>query len=254
MKLEDLIEPECYDTAFWMAAIYDPDLPFGQMGELASEVCRKLRTIAISVLSVHATVNTFYHDLIRSGLVRERYLTRCKEENHLTDHHRSSGWSAALMDTIAAGEFELARRIAELSPSEFNPGHEYEDDYCYAQLIFHIIGAGKIETSEVLGRFSAYAEDEPNARLDLIRSLLDGHQTAFEKAFEKLLEEHEGRIAAEMELGRFEDLHINADRRMFIEGLAMLRLASMCGLATEDEYLFCPHMARLPMTQPFPGE
>jgi hypothetical protein len=254
MKLEDVLEPECYDTAFWMAGIYDPEFPFRQMGELASEVCRKLRTIAISVLSSRGKVNTFHHNLIRSGRVRERYLARCVSEGHLFDHHRSSGWYSALMDTLAAGEFDLARRIADLSPEEFRPGHEYEDDYCYVQLINGLIGSGKGRSQPLLSEFEAYTEGEPSARLDLIRSLVTGSQDTFDGAFEKLLLEHQRRIDAEIERGRFEDLHVNADRRVFIEGLAILRLAEKLGLRTENEYLFCPSMARVPMTEPFPGE
>jgi len=254
MKLEDRIDPESYETAFWMAGIYDPDVPFEQLGGLAAEVCQKLRTIAISVLSAHGKVNGFYHNLIRSGLVRERYLTRCVQEGHLLDHHRSSGWYSAMMDTLAGGEFHLARRIAELSPSDFRPGHEYEDDFCYIQLIHSLIGVTTRPAQDLLAEFEAYVEDEANVRLNVIRSLLDSSQTAFEMAFTDLLLEREGYINTEIENGRLEDLYFNASRRIFVEGLAILRLAEKVGLRTEREYQFCPSIARIPMTEPFPGE
>ncbi|HEY1755872.1 MAG TPA: Imm49 family immunity protein [Bryobacteraceae bacterium] len=254
MNLESRIGPECYGTAFWMAGIYNPEFPFNQMGELASDVCRNLRTLAISILSVHGKVDGFYHNLIRSGRVRERYLTRCVGEGHLEDHHRSSGWYSAFIDTLAAGEFDLARKIADLSPGDFRPGHEYEDDYCYVQLIHGLIGAEKRPAQDLLGEFEAYVEDEANARLDVVRSLLEKSQANFDESFAGLLQDHQRQIDAEIEAGRFEDVHVNADRRIFIEGLAILRLAEKVGLQTQEEYLFCPSVARLPMLVPFPGE
>jgi hypothetical protein len=254
MKLEDRIDPESYDTAFWMAGTYDPDFPFEQLGSLAAEVSLKLRTLAISVLCAHGKLNGFCHNLIRSGLVRERYLIRCVDEGHLLDHHRSSGWYSAMMDTLAAGEFELGRRIAELSPSDFRPGHEYEDDYCYVQLIHGLIGVTVRAAPDLLAEFEAYVGDDVNARLDVIRSLVDKNQTAFETAFTDLLSEHERYINSEIENGRLEDLYVDASRRIFVEGLAILRLAEKVGLQTEPEYQFCPSIARAPMTEPFPGE
>jgi hypothetical protein len=254
MKVEPALESTCYDAAFWMAGIYDPGLPFAQMGELAYEVCRKLRTIAIAVLSAKADVNTFYHNLVRSGRIRERYLARCIDENQLLDHYRSSGWYAPLMDTIAARDFDLARRIAVLSPADFNEGHEYKDDYCYAQLVFHLIGEGKHDPAGLLARFEAYAEAEPNARLDVMKSLVAVSQEDFDVAFSALLHEHRQTIDDAIESGEFEDLHANASRRIFVEGLAMLRIAELNRLATEREYQFCPSIARSPMTDPFPGE
>jgi hypothetical protein len=254
MKLEDRIDAECYDTAFWMAGIYDNGFPFAQLGDLASEVCGKLRTLAISILTAQGKVDGFYHNLIRSGLVRERYLKRCIDEGHLDDHHRSCGWYSPVMDAIAAGDFDLAKRIAELSPVDFRPGHEYEDDYCYIQLIYGLIGAAARPAQDLLAEFAAYVEDQPNPRLDVIRSLLEKNQTNFDTAFEALLEDHRRQIDEEIEGGRMEDVHVNADRRIFIEGLAILRLAEKAGLRTEEEYLFCPSIARIPMTVPFPGE
>lgn len=254
MKLKDQIEPESYDTAFWMAGIYDPEFPFKNMGELASEVCRKLRTLAISVLCANANLITFQHNLIRSGRVREQYLRRCISENHLLDHHRSAGWYSALMDALAAGDLGLAGSIAKLTPEDFRPGHEYEDDFCYVQLIHNLIGSGTKESRLLLEEFETYLEGEPNTRLSLMQSLLPGDQSGFEKAFEELLQDHERAIAAEIARGRFEDIHVNADRRIFVEGLAILRLAEMRGLTTQYEYLFCPSIARQPLAETFPGE
>ena len=40
-----------------------------------------------------------------------------------------------------------------------------------------------------------------------------------------------------------------SQRLIYVEGLAVLRLATLQGLMTEANYLFCPSIARL--TEPF---
>ena len=51
-----------------------------------------------------------------------------------------------------------------------------------------------------------------------------------------------------------EDPEIVAQRQVFVEGLAILRLAERRGLTTQAEYQYCPSLARVPMRTPFPGE
>ena len=45
-----------------------------------------------------------------------------------------------------------------------------------------------------------------------------------------------------------------AERQVYVEGLAMLRIADRLGLKTQGEYLYCPSLARVSMQKPFPGE
>ena len=254
MILEDYIEPGSYDAAFWMAGVYDDEFPIDELGDVSLEVSRKLRTLAITVLVSSGKSNVFFHNLIRSGRARHRYLSRCAAENRLDDHHRSSGRVSPLMDTIASGDHDLARRIVDLSPAEWMQGHEYEDDYCYAQLVHCLLSGDEGRGPNLLERFTRFTEGEPNARLDVSRALISRAQNDFDEAFEQMLRQQEHAIAANKARGELEEPHVIANRRIFIEGLAILRLAEKVGLKTEEEYLFCPSIARIPMTEPFPGE
>ena len=251
---DDLMESHAYETAFWMAGVFSPAYPARLLGELAMEVSNKLRCMASFRLLSDGQFNSFYHNLIRSGLVRQRYLQRCREEGLLEDHFRSSGRYLPLFDVIAAGDYPLALAIIHLSPVEFMRGHEYEDDYCYAQIVHRLLTGRGDTGQELLARFERYLEGSPNGRFMVAKSLLELDQAGFDSGFEELLSDREREIAGDIKRGQIESATVVASRRIFTEGLAILRVAERLGLTTAEEYLFCPSIARRPMTEPFPGE
>jgi len=256
MILEDYGEALAYEVAFAMQGLENPRYPVAHLGDLSLEVSRKLRALAIMVLLVKADVDLFHHNLIRSGLARERYLRRLRDEGIARDHHDASGRCAPLLDAIAAGDLALARRIVALSPSEWREGHEYEDDYCYAQLLGLLIAVAPStgDVGALLGRFETYLDGEQDPRLEVCRALANGDADQFAVAFEALLSARDATTADDRERSQLEEPEVVADREVYIEGLALLRLAEARGLATDPDYRYCPSLARVPMTEPFPGE
>ena len=256
MQLEDYGEALAYDIAFWMQGLTNPTYPIEQLGKLSLELSDKLRALAIITLLVKGESDFFYHNLIRSGMARETYLQRLKDEGIEDDHHQASGRYEPLLDAIASGDLALAHRIVDLSPTEWRKGHEYEDDYCYAQILHRFIQEipREQEIPSLLEQFEAYLEGQQSARLDICRALIQRDQNAFDEAFVALLDEQESKIDADKTRGQMEDPVIVAKRQVFIEGLAILRLAEGRRLTTQIEYRYCPSLARLPMRVPFPGE
>ncbi len=255
MKLIEEGESLAYEIAFWMQGLDDPNYPLEELGQLSIQISRQFRALAIINLVAQSDSDHFFHNLIRSGRARATYLSRIRQSGRTTDYHYASGRCEALLDAISAGELGLARRIASLSPGEFQEGREYEDDYCYAQILIKLIQTPPLdmEVSPLLERFAAYLEGKSDGRLEVCRSLLTGKQAEFDLSFASLLEEREGKIFGDENRGQLEDVEVIAERRVFVEGLALLRLAEMRGLSTEREYKYCPSLARVQMKAPFPG-
>ena len=252
MELREYLDAYTYEVAFWAAGLDNPDYPIIQFGALTEKVSDQLRTLAIAILLVEGNTDVFYHNLIRSGLARERFLGRCREEG-FADFHLAISRSGALFDALAAGELDLSRRIAYLSPEEWIQDGEYEDDYCFSRF-FHLAllgDAGRAGMASLLERFERALDGDPSSRLDLCRALAARDQSAFDSAFEAYIAEHDEHL--EEDSGRMEDTHVAAERQIFVEGLAALRLAEHLGLNTQSEYKYCPALARLPMVAPFPG-
>ena len=248
------IDDQALETAFWWSGLHDPEYPVEHLGELCADLCKRLRTLAISQLLQEGKNNSFFHNLIRSGKVREGYLSRAVASKLAPDYLRCSGRYDPLLDAMAANEFALARQIVKVSLTEMLEGHEYPDDYHYAQGLHRLILNDSLGCETIVEKFDICLEGENSPRRDLLKSLSRRNQNDFDTAFKMLLEDREREIAANIARGQFADLYVSTARSIFIEGLAILRLAEKFQLVTEDEYLFCPSMARTAMTEPFPGE
>ena len=254
MPLSDSAEPLAYDTAFWLVGFEEPGgFEIGDLGKVSIELCGKLRAMAIIALLTTGDTDKFLHNLIRSGQVREAFLSRLKQAGYLTDHHLASGRFEGLLDAIASGDMELAHRISWLSPRTWEAQREYEDDYCYAQILHRLVHG--VQAASVyqpsFDRFEAALQGRASARLDVMRALVARSQPDFNAAFEALLQSRQDEIKANIARAQIEEPVILAERMVFIEGLAVLRLAGKLGLTTETDYLYCPSNARLPMRKPF---
>lgn len=256
MRLGDYLEPLALDVAFWLSGIKSPDYPLQALGDISLEVCEKLRAVAIIQLLVDAQSDLFYHNLIRSGVLWNEYLARCRAEQREDDHHCVSGRLEPFFDAVAAGDLALAGRIAALVPGEWQRWREYEDDHCYAQVLHRWVLAAppEDEIDPLLDRFEAYLEGRSSARLAVCRALSARDQSAFDEAFDALLEDRSEQIEAAKVRGQLEEAPVVAQRQVFIEGLAVLRIAQARGLVTRADYRFCPSLARVQIRAPFPGE
>jgi len=254
MKLSEYGESLAYDIAFWMQGL--DSSPPQELGVLSLELSDKLRSMAIVTLLVKADTDFFLHNLIRSARAREIYLQRVKGAGLLEDHHRVLGRYEPLLDAIAAADWDRMARIRALSPADYRPGHEYEDDHWYARILHDLASSAPDEAQlpAMLEAFEKALGGLTPARLEVGRALAARDQAAFDAAIEALLDQHAAQIESDKERGKLEDPVVIAQRQVSVEALAILRLAERRGLTTQTEYRYCPSLAREPMVAPFPGE
>lgn len=253
MKLAEDAEALAYDTAFWLLSFQEEDsCELHELGRASIELGGKLRALAIMGLLTTGDPQKFLHNLVRSGRVRETYLRRMKQAGRTDDHHLASGRVDGLLDAIASGDHELAHRIAWASPRAYEPRREYEDDYCYAQVLHRLVHG--VQAASVfqpfLDRFEAALEGQASPRLDVLRALVAREQAGFDAAFEALIQARQDGIDADKARCQHETPQVVAERLVFVEGLALLRLAQAVGLKTQREYLFCPANARVALRGP----
>jgi hypothetical protein len=256
VKLTEYQEILAYDIAFWLTAFQEPDYSPGQLGDVAVQVSAKLRAAAIVALLTSGDSDIFFHNLIRSARSRIAYLQRLHDAGISGEHHQASGRVDPFLDAVAAADFGSARQIVALSPRDWLQGHEYEDDFCYAQIVHGLILV-PTDLTRLEGLFERYegvlaGASEP--RLDVARSIARRDQAAFNQAFESLLAARTRQIEAERARKKIEEPMMMAERQVYVEGLAMLQIAGRLGFTTQPEYLYCPSLARVPMQRPFPGE
>lgn len=255
MKLSEVARALAYDSAFSLLGFEQVDgYDVRQLGRYSIELCGKLRALAIMALLTKGDSEKFLHNLLRSGRVRETYLMRIKQTDHEHEHHLASGRFDSLLDAISSSDMDLAQRVAWLSPRTWESQREYEDDFCYAQILHRLVHRVEAVTvyQPFFDRFEAVLNGQACARLNVVRALVMRSQQDFEGSFEALLQERQDQIATNIARCQLEEPQTVAERQVFIEGLALLRLAGIVGLTTQTEYLYCPSNARLPMRNPLP--
>ena len=228
------------------------------MGKLCNDISRHYRAIGICGLLLHADTDMFFNGLIQGALTRKYYLNRCVRENHLSDPARKSSFVDPFLDAVAANQFKLARQIAELSPDAWQKDFEYEDDFAYAAFLHEFIrfdAASEDQLHGILDRYERVLEGSADTRFELCQALQSRSQSRFEEVFYDLLNEHDERMSQiadpKLDSSLAKEYTFEPNRWIFVEGLAMLRIADKLELRTEAEYKFCPSIARLSDYAPF---
>lgn len=231
-------------------------LPVEEIGRTCDDLCQHYRTLACCALLVQADTDGFLHCLHRSGNVRLHFLQRCAAREGYHDSYTCTGSSAGFFDAMAARNFPLALRIAQLSPEHWQEGEEYRDDFCFAYF-FHLAVRNSADDrprmASTLDDMAQIVQGEESPKLAVCRALLDRHQQAFDEAFEALLDARKEEIEEERPQFFPDDrIVFRTKSRVYTEGLAVLNVADHLGLQTAPEYRYCPVTARLAMSAPFP--
>jgi hypothetical protein len=236
---EEAFEELSSEVGFCLDNLQHPDceLKFaGRFYELAAEC---LRAHAILRILIDANPDKFSSDLVLSGYARRAFLRRCQKTG-FWNYYGALSRTGSLFDAIAGDDLDLAAEIARLSPAAFRQGDEYEDDFWYQRYVGLLVsGAPEAERLAALGRFEV--AEANSIRLQLCQALERRDGRAFEEAFEELLRQRTADI--ETDSAAKEDLATAIGTKIFIEGVALLKLASRAGLTLAGEYSMCPTMA-----------
>lgn len=255
MDLVDEKEALEDEIVFWINSMSNPRNTARMLGKLCEKATETYRTLAICRLLCEADCDGFYHDLFRSAKTMEYYLHRCRLEGHV-DFFSVSSRNDAFFDAIAANAFDVARSITLLSTDVWFQDDEYEDDFYYTQFFHQWTSVGTVsngESERILERFEKALEGIASPRYTICNAFFMRNEQSFHEAFDQLIEERTKILALNKEHSMMEDSH-TVNNFIFIEGLAILRLAGQVGFKTETEYSFCPSLARVSMKTPFPND
>lgn len=105
------------------------------------------------------------------------------------------------------------------------------------------------ESAGLLARLESSVQGRVSARLAVASAFHRREPADFAPAFEQLLQERTLEIHERVEACEMEDPVVISERRVFVEGLAILALADLWNFPTERDYLYCPSMARAPLVR-----
>ncbi len=219
--------------------------PVAEIGQVYEELEEQFEALACCQLLVHAQAGKFREHLLWSALARRHFLQRCVRERQEGDFHAARSRSQAVFCVLAAGDSALALEVGALAPSAPLAEGEYPDDFAYHWLI-HLLqqptpAAQLAEAAAALERADADA-----ARVAVCEAVIGNDAAAFETAFTDLLAARASLMDEERPLHE-DHPSFEPRSRLFVEGLAWLRLAEQRGLPpAQPEYPpLCPSLARV---------
>ena len=174
----------------------------------------------------------------------------------MADDDEVTSRAAVFWDAIACGHWDAAAEIARHSRSTVNPAWEHEDDFLYVWFLMtrYFLDDGSLEAEErqraLLARWSVVLEGRPDPRRDLCEALLHRDTRAFQAAFDATGDAREAELRR-----RLDDHTLPADDAawsmpVWLEGLALLRLAERDGLQPDACSLGIPWACRPPAWPP----
>ena len=224
------------------------------LGKRCHEISRHYRALGICGLLVNGDIDEFFHSLIRSAQTRKYFLDRCLRENYMTDPYMAASFIGPFFDAVAAHQFHLAEAIARLSPITWQERDEYEDDFAYTNFL-HILIMGGLDALQqsqpILDQFEAALEGVASPRLEVCKSLRGLDQEQFAASFDILLNARKAEVQADRKTSTSEEITFEPEASIFVEGLALLKIAERLGLPTDPEYSLCPALARRTDYRPF---
>jgi hypothetical protein len=231
--------------------------PVKVLGEVFEDIASEFQALGICNLLTTAEPAGFFRNLILSGFTRRYFLRRSRTEGNVAGEHLAISRTMSVFDCLAAGALDLALEIVQLSPADWFPDGEYEDDFAYHRF-FHLYiqgfqKAGRQPLMEVLAQFERALEGNESPRLKICHSVLAADAVKFAEAFEELLQEREQQMKVRRKLGG-DDPTIEPCSAVFVEGLALLWIADRIALPTEPEYPFCQSVGRAPPKPALPND
>jgi hypothetical protein len=199
--------------------------------------CQNYRRRGICHFFLQGRPTVLHQDLQRSGAAFAYYLSGASEKD------KATGKSAPLFDAIACGDIGAATRISKVSRRGWNREEEYEDDFLYvAFLMARFFPDGERVASDILGEYERVIDGADDARFTVCRALLTGDGNGFEEGLQELLV---GRREHYREGVKREDIleeEWATEGQLFVEGVALVRLAMVAGLDVQRNFMFIPSL------------
>jgi hypothetical protein len=222
---------------------------------LCEEACIYFRAAGIAAVLVEFDIDGFHHMLTRSALTRTYLLERTPSVERDASRYCRISRATGFFDALAIGQVELARRIIAAGPQQRNVDYEYEEDYAYVRFLYGLLlGAGAAEQLAILDDWKTLLDGVKSAKHDVCRALLTRDAAVFDAAFAHLLDARGHELHAQERSISRDEMEFAGGRHVYVEGLAILRIAEMLGIATQPEYKYCPKETRQPMGAPFPDD
>ena len=234
---------------------FDPAADRPRLLAWLDAVSLDLHVIAVATLLVDGNPQGFFLNLCRMAENGRRMQELLEGRGLAPPPARRN---TPLLGALAAGHFALADAVAASSSTQWQQGAEYEAEFLWAHTLQRLARRpplSPVALEHVLVPLQQVGKEPYASRVVLARALVAGDRAGFAEAF----------AAAGLDYGLVTERRARSvstpvtsfapHRFLWLEGLALLRLAERAGIApTDTDFRYCPALARVPMTVTYAGD
>jgi hypothetical protein len=203
-------------------------------------MCRSIRVAGCFALLIDADALLFSQSLQVSGRCFAHFLGLVSDGVPVVSR------AVPFLDALACGDFDTARAISQSITAVWMPELEYREDFLFFQFLFECLFRARDEDRcrELLSEYEQVLQGNADGRLNVARALLERDAAAFGEALQQLTQQHRDYHARMRASGGLPEGQLLSEGKVFIEGLALVRVAESRGLACDDEYPLIPSLIR----------
>jgi hypothetical protein len=209
--------------------------PGEALGEAYLEICLFYRRLGICVLLTRLNVGGFANELAKAGKAYEHFVSHSSDADA---EYVCTSRATPYFDMLAAGDIATARRIEAIAPRTWEREHEFEDEFLYMRFLMDLVSSNSspIDRDPMIERMQKLPDLSPG-KLAICEALHAAEDQAFEEAMELMLEERAEDVAEARSLPiPSEAYFLETEAFIFVEGIAIVRLARLIGIRTHHEY------------------
>ena len=232
------------------------DSPWHEFAAVSRDVCDSFLSLASASLLCDYNSKMFFINLARSAENWRRFLLAA----HISHkQHVTLQYHLPLFAAIVANKPELMAGIRIALPVQWQQGKGYESVFHTVWLYTLIFQHKCASSSEIELHLEALEVCEVDENHRFLFSALLGlnelKEADFWQSFEQMLIKHEQYVQVTLDSPALQIKRFSAQRFVWLEGLAILRLAKIKGFTVPAKgILYCPDEALVDHTPPYTGD
>ncbi len=210
--------------------------------KLAQEAASFCRQAGCGELLAKMDTSAFFQALIQSASIYLDLLRRRQECSERDQYYLARSKAAPFFDAVAAQATELVNRMLPLLTRDWMRRMEPEELFYYHVTLSYLAG-GSGDVEGAMQAFERSLDGGESERFNATRALVTGDADAFNAALKAIIEQRCKALEAERKSGLFDPYFHRTEAHIFVEGIALVRLARRRGLQTLRAYRTLPEPA-----------
>ena len=218
------------------------------------QVCDHLRRLGLCALLGQADLGRYVAGLHASAQAYLFVLQHVAWEDLVDGYYLCASRARPFYDALAIDDWSTAHAIARASAQRRWDEDESAEDFAWTRLLMACPGDGEASRdveARLLAQLEREAEDG-DVRVALGHALHARSAEDFEPAFVRYVAEREEAARAESASSAADPEWKATERAVFVEGLALARLAARRGISLVDTYRGLPPLAMKPLRRNLP--